>query len=172
MFAKKSDKDKLLKDAFSKIKAELEDHLDTINENTNEIQSNYNYISELDLRIEKLNEKMDEILMLLQGKSAEPKKIKLNLREQEVFLVLYTANDKLNYAAIARRLGLTEELVKDHVQSIIKKGVPIVKQYDGGVSYLYIEQSFMSSQAKFNVVDLDPGLRKEILDSIKAPKDA
>ena len=68
---KKEDK---LKATFTKIKEEFEDHLDSINENTNEIHSNYEYLCELDSKIEKLNEKLEEIMMFMQHLSKKSPK--------------------------------------------------------------------------------------------------
>lgn len=170
MFHKKSDRNKAIKEAFSKIKVELEDHLDTINENTKEIESNYNYISEVETKIEKLNEKMDEILMFLNNnQELKQKKIKLTFREQEVFLVLYTAHDnlKLTFSSIAQRLGLTEELVKEYINSIIQKGIPLIKKYRNNITFISLDPKFKHIQAKNNLVDIDGNLRKEIIENLR-----
>ncbi len=50
-----------LQDAFSKIKEEFEDHLTAINQNTTEIQANYGYLSEIDEKIEKICQRLDQI---------------------------------------------------------------------------------------------------------------
>ena len=46
-----------LKGVFSDVKEELEDHLTAINENTNEISANYEYLCEIDSKMDKLNER-------------------------------------------------------------------------------------------------------------------
>ena len=84
-----------LHDAFSQIKEEFEDHLVAINENTNEIQSNYEVISEIDQKLNKLSERLDRIEFFLQKEGLETeekqefKPVRLSKREQEVFLVMY-----------------------------------------------------------------------------------
>ena len=50
-----------MRHAFNKIKEELTDHLQTINENTAEINSNHNYVLHLENMINKLNERLDEV---------------------------------------------------------------------------------------------------------------
>ena len=50
-----------LHDIFSQIKDEFEDHLTTINENTNEIQANYELVCNIDQKLNKLAERMDEM---------------------------------------------------------------------------------------------------------------
>ena len=60
-----TEKDDKLKATFNKIKEEFEDHLDSINENTNEIHSNYEYMCELDSKIEKVNENLQNLRLSL-----------------------------------------------------------------------------------------------------------
>ena len=59
--------DKNLKQAFLKIKREFEEHLQAINENTNEIQSNYEYFCEVDGKMDKLAERIEKIQLYLQS---------------------------------------------------------------------------------------------------------
>ena len=59
-----------LKLSFKKIKQELDSYLDTINQNTNEIQSNYEFLIELDKKIENISDRLDEITMLVNPKTA------------------------------------------------------------------------------------------------------
>ena len=68
-----------IKLAFSEIHDEFQEHLESINENTTEIQSNYTYLCELDNKIAKLNERIDEIHLILANLTAEKKKKKQNL---------------------------------------------------------------------------------------------
>ena len=113
---------------INSLRDELDDHLDAINRNSNEIQTNYEIICDLDSKVQKLNEKIDRIQMLLEDKEVEkeePKPITtLTFREQEVFLVLYTCDEqRLTYKDIARKTGLTELLVQGYIINLIKKGV-------------------------------------------------
>ena len=57
--------DKGIKTAFTQIYDEFEDHLHAINENTSEVQENYTYLCEMDNKIAKLNERIDEIHHML-----------------------------------------------------------------------------------------------------------
>jgi len=58
-----SSKDKKIKASFKKIRTEMDDHLDAINENTNELVSVADYIAELEAKIVKLGERLDEAEM-------------------------------------------------------------------------------------------------------------
>ena len=158
---KKSELNKI----FSQIKEEFEDHLTSINENTNEIQSNFQYLSELDSKIEKLNEKLDKIQFFLEKNlSYRPEKtlnfdiLPLTQKEQEVFLVLYTleeAKGAVSYVDIARRVALPEELVSSYITGMIEKGVPIIKKYLNNKAYLKLDRSFKNIQAKENILKLN-----------------
>ncbi|MBN2367462.1 hypothetical protein JXC34_00460 [Candidatus Woesearchaeota archaeon] len=152
------DKDRQLKQAFDKIKAEMTDHLEAINENTDEISSNHDYILLLEKMIHKLNERIDELEMKLsdmsgQKKADDLKDIILKPKEQEIFLLLYSrTGDLLDYKEISRITGLTEELVRKYISGIIDKGIPIVKKYFDNKVYLILDADFRNLQAKNNVV--------------------
>lgn|GEM_PF-359610 len=155
---------KRLKAAFEKIKEELEDHLETINDNTNEIQANYEFLCKLEKKIDKLNEKVEQLQMLLvtaakvkENITVEP----LTAREQEVFLALYTSDVFMKYSDIARNLGLTEGLVKNYVTNIIEKGVPIIKKYQHNETFLMLEPVFKNLQTKKNVLKINESIIKQ-----------
>jgi DNA-binding MarR family transcriptional regulator len=155
--------DKRLKRAFQKIKEEMDDHLQAINENTNEISASYDYIQELERMISKLNERLDENemkLARLTGKKTMDadmfKNIRLNPKEQEIFLLLYEENGDLqDYRKIARRLGLTEEIVIRTVAALCSKGIPIQKKHFDNKIYLVLDAEFRNLQAKEKVLKLE-----------------
>lgn len=147
--------------SFSKIKEEMDDHLQSINENTNEIQLNHDSMSELDNKIEKLNQRLDEIEMFIRHATGEEEEIKLTLREQEVFLALYTNEELVTYRDIAKKLGLTESLITKYITDIIKKGVPLVKLYEKNRVYLQIDEKFRDMQAKNNILNISETVQKQ-----------
>ena len=153
-----------LQDVFSKIKEEFEDHLTAINENTNEIQANYEYLCEIDDKIEKICQRLDQIELFLQKQhnfKLEEKQTynieKLTKREQEVFLVLYTSEEKgpVSYKELSRKTGLPEELVSSYIVSIVQKGVPIKKRYIANKAFLFLEKRFKNLQAKENILKIE-----------------
>ncbi|MCM2325842.1 MAG: HTH domain-containing protein [Candidatus Woesearchaeota archaeon] len=155
--------DKRLKKAFQKIKEEMDDHLQAINENTNEISASYDYIQELERMISKLSERLDEnemkISRLTGKKTIDAEKfkdIRLTPKEQEIFLLLYEENgDLLDYRKIARRLGLTEEIVIKTVASLCAKGIPIEKKHFDNKIYLVLDAELRNLQAKEKVLKLE-----------------
>jgi len=154
---------KELKKSLTSIQNEFEDHLESINENTNEIQSNYEFLCELDSKIEKLNERIDKIQFLLEGKKDSNYEIMpLTKREQEIFVVLYTSNDFLSYSDIAKKTTLTFSLVQAYISNIIAKGVPILKKYINNKVFLYLDPVFRNVQAKENLVEIDGSVIKSV----------
>ncbi len=151
-----------LKRGFSKIKQEFTHHREAINENTNEIQANYEYITELESRIEKLKEKIDEMQMFL--KSSTNYKVDegtdkyqiqpLSVNEKRVFIILYTSPSLLTYNDIAHALNISESLGRSYSTNLIEKGVPIVKKYVAGKPYLSLDVNFKKAQAEYNIVKL------------------
>lgn len=153
-----------LKSEFTNIRQEFEEHLQAINENTNEISANYEYICEIEKKLGKLSERVDNIQMYLESRSdisiAGRYNIevqRLNRREQEVFLVIYTLEEEkgsVTYGDIANRLGMSEQLAGNYVTSLIEKGVPISKRYINSKPYLKLDPDFKTLQTKENILQL------------------
>ena len=149
---------------FTRIKHEFEEHWQAINENTNEISANYEYTRELEIKLDKLSERVDQIQMYLESNSgiAVAKRNnfdvkKLNRREQEVFLVIYTLEEEkgsLTYEDIARKLNISEQLAGCYVTSLIEKGVPIMKRYFNSKPFLKLDPVFKTLQTKENILQL------------------
>ncbi len=161
-----------LRTAFSKIKEELAEHLDSINDNTNEIQSNYEYLCEIDSKVQKLEEKMEEVLMFLRQSGGEvslsapemPDKIRLTQSEQQVFLIMHNlgATQPLCYRDIAAILSIQEHLVRAYVGSITSKGVPVIKKYNHDGVRLSIDDDFRELQTKMNVLGISEDVNRKV----------
>ena len=150
------------KGVLGQLKDELEDHLVAINENTSEIQSNFEYLCEIDRKIEKLAERIDQLsLVLSDGKDKSEKKFdiqKLTKKEKEIFMVVYRLteeNGEASYREIAKKLCVSASLVSAYVTSLIEKGIPIAKRYVGKTAKLTLDKSFRDQQAKKNIVGLN-----------------
>ena len=155
---------KSLKTELEKIRHEFEEHLQAINENTNEIAANYEYICEIESKLDKLSSRVDQLQMYLEANSsiAIAKRNnfdvkRLNRREQEVFLVIYTLEEEkgsLTYSDIASRIGISEQLAGNYVTALIEKGVPIMKRYLNSKPYINLDPEFKTLQAKENILQL------------------
>lgn len=70
---------------FNNIKEELDEHLQSINENTNEIQANYEYLNKIDEKINKINEKIEILRLQIEALSKQTQKdivIRLTPKDQ------------------------------------------------------------------------------------------
>ena len=158
------DTHKDLHDAFSQVKEEFEDHLTAINQNTNEIQANYELVCNIDQKLNKISERLDrmEFFLQKQGMPLEEKEqfkpIRLTKREQEIFLILYTLEEikgTVKYIDIAKKLCLTEDIVASYITNMVQKGVPIIKKYISNQAHLTLNKRFKSLQAKENILGIE-----------------
>jgi ribosomal protein S6 len=162
------DKLKLLKvtlnRSFEQIQEQFEDHLEAINENTNEIHSNFEYLCEMDCKIDKLAEKIDELNQFIReqrGEKVEKRKFEprpLTKKEKEVFYALYVLTEGrrfTTYKEISRRACFSEELVASYVTSLIEKGIPVVKRYANRKAYIALDPEFREIQARENIVGVN-----------------
>ncbi len=151
-------KKKVPSEALEDIKEELDEHLGAINENTSEIQSNFEYLSELNSKIERLSQRLDQIQMFLKMKTKEKKYSisPLTPNEKEIFLVLYTSeNDALlTYSQIAKKVCLPELLVSEYITSLIAKGLPVHKKFVNNTAVISLDPDFKEVQAKENLIQL------------------
>lgn len=165
---KKKISEEAIKSSFKRVKEELNEHLEGINQNTNEVQANYEYMQKLNIKIDKLNEKLEEIRMHLDMIQDDASKnyeqytnIKLTIREQEVFLVLYTNRDYINYKQIAKRLGLTETLVGNYLTNLVEKGIPILKRYEERIAFVRLEPLFKDLQTRENLLKINDRIARD-----------
>jgi len=165
-----SNENQQLMTTFKKISEEMAEHLDSINENTNEIQETNEYLCEIDDKIEKLRERIEEISIFI-GMNKNHDELtnpirSLTINEKEVFLVLYTLGEEkeyISYEDIAKNLGLTEQLAMKYITNIIKKGVPIMKRYIANKVRLRLNPDFKRLQAKENLLDIDKAAPQKLL---------
>ena len=94
-------------------------------------------------------------------KSIEKRNITLTLREQEIFLVLYTSENPSNSRQISRKLGLPEESTKNYIDNIISKGVPVIKRYVNGEILYVLDAEFKNLQAKENILSINEAIAKQ-----------
>jgi len=150
--------------SFEQIKEQFEDHLETINENTNEIQSNFEYMCDLDRKIDKLGERIDQLTNLIReqkGESTEKKTFTiqpLTKKEKEVFYALYVLTEHRKYATykeISRIARFSENLVASYLTNLIEKGIPVVKKYANRTAYLSLNPEFRELQTTENIVGVN-----------------
>ncbi|MBR9691525.1 hypothetical protein GOV06_01950 [Candidatus Woesearchaeota archaeon] len=147
----------------SEIQEEFEDHLQSINENTAEIQSNYEFSCELDNKITKLNERIDEVYTILSKLTG--KKIRktskyedidpLTTMEKNVFLNLYTEEQPMTYSELAKKMNMPISLARQYITNLLEKGIPIQKKYIKTKPFICLDPKFKNLQAKKNILKIE-----------------
>ncbi|MBT3304351.1 hypothetical protein HN592_03675 [Candidatus Woesearchaeota archaeon] len=146
-----------LKISFRRVETELNDHLESINSNTNEIQSIYELLTELEEKIEKMSSRVDEIHLKL-----EPKKKKvldfriepLTKREKEVFFALYASDTQTTYDKLSKKTNFEEVMVQEYVTNLIAKGIPLTKKFKNNQIFIELDSEFKELQAKENLIKM------------------
>ena len=160
--------DKKLRDAFRKIREEKDEHLESINQLTAELQSAFEYISDLEGRYDKLKEITDELQMfknsMLLNDKSHFSNIILSLDEQKLFLTLYVFGEKepLSYKFLTKRLGLELETVKLLISSLLDKKIPITREKISTEWYFNIDSRFRELQTKENLIKIHESVSKGI----------
>lgn len=137
---------------------ELNDHLISINDNTSEIVVNSEKIREIDAKLEGFEERIDKMETLVESFLFNPEKFKninLNLREQEIFLILYGSTKPLKYKDIIKKTGLAYETVTRYVEYLIIKGIPVHKTIESEDIAVTLDEDFKAFQMKNNLISLD-----------------
>ncbi len=144
---------------FSRIKEELDDHLESINENTIEIQTQYEYLAQLSARVEKLAERLTRLERLF-NQPVEEEKVTFIFSpdEEEAFLLLLDAARKkrlVSYETLAEKLGVSRTYAASLIARLIEKGIPVEKKLLGDTILLDLDPGFAQKQPDYRVVMID-----------------
>ncbi len=136
------------------IRHALEEHLSAINENTEEIQSLFDFLSEVEMKIDKLSQRLDKFQLSIGQPSEKPQIAPLTQVEQKVFLVLYTEETALSQKEIMDRSGFSADFVRECISSLIKKGIPLQRSFFNEQIFIRLDPQFKELQAKENLINL------------------
>ncbi|MFH1590981.1 MAG: hypothetical protein ABIC95_03555 [archaeon] len=154
--------------SLENIRKEFDEHLSSINENTNEIQTSYEYLSDLDVKMNKLHERIEQISLLLnvhQNTKDEYITLPLTEAEQEVFLHLYamTESGPVSVSLLARKCGQTLTTMVGFLNNILRKGVPVVQHRSPEDLKVSLDDVFRQTQARKNVVGINENVATRIV---------
>ena len=144
---------KEIKKDIEHVKKDLDEHLLSINENTSEIQSLFEYIQTVENKIDRLTQRLD-CLQLSQETAIKIEIKPLNHLEKKVFLILYTEEMPLSYKEIALRSELPLAIIPDILSNLSNKGVPLQRKLFNNQTFLKLEPNFKEIQAKENIINL------------------
>lgn len=169
---KLEDMEKNVKESFRNLKSELEDHLDSINDNTNEVE----YFAELMMEFDNRLTRMENAIFSMTSKVNQiipddnhPRSAKLTDKEADVFQIIFRSeNEPVGLNDLSKQTNITENNVKKIVQNMIEKQIPIISTDTTNGRFFYVEESFREKQLKFNVLNLSTNLTLDVFDqSIK-----
>ena len=152
---------------MQQIREELDDHRDSINSNTDEIESSNEYIHQLMSQMDKINERIDAIALYLKKQDTHFSDenvfdIKpLTKKEKEIFSTIYEllqTQSEVSYKDIARKQVMALSVVPNYISALIEKGVPFIKQVKGRNVTISLKKTFCQQQAKQNIVGVNSKL--------------
>ena len=141
-----------VKKHFLLVKQNLSEHLSAINENTSELHSFFDYLQELDQKIEKLSQRIDQIQ--LQNHKEKPYITPLNATEKKIFLALYTEETPLNCLEISQKTSIPLSIIREHLTTLSQKGIPLTRSFVNNQTFYQLDQNFKEWQAKNNIINL------------------
>ena len=139
---------------FAAIRKMLEEHLSAINDNTAEVQALFDFLQELEIKVEKVSQRLDQTQLSLGIPKPKTSIAPLNQMERKVFLVLYTGEALLTYQEIAEKSELSPSIIPECISSLIQKGVPFRRSFFENQLFVGLEPGFKEVQAKENIVNL------------------
>lgn len=146
---------KTMQSTILDMRDELDQHLDSINQNTMEIQGNYDYLEELDKRMDKIESKLDQLSQLLSQHhiQQEPiESISLTSEEKELFFTLYTSQEPLSFEELAHRTKVESFMIEDFLSSMQIKKVPLEIKHFAGKTFVLLSENFKNRQAKERLI--------------------
>lgn len=137
-------------DSLEHMREELDDHLQSINENTNEVQANFEYIKQIDSRMKLIEKKLSKLFT--DDSLDNVSEIELTEKEKDVYMVLekLSGEKSVEYVEISASVKLSEALVRAYVMNMIEKGVPIRKKYSRGRVKIELDPLFKILQEERN----------------------
>jgi len=145
-----------LKGEITSMKEEVEDHFHAINGNTDEIDIQNNFICEIDNRLTKMEERMDELHFLLKQLVTRAKlSVELSKDEQRLFLILYTHDKFMKTTAVANKAAIEQDIAEEALTSLMDKGIPLEREILDGHVYFRMNNDFKLRQAKEQIIKID-----------------
>ena len=137
---------------FVKVKKAIEEHLFAINENSLEISSLFDYLQDVEEKMDRLSARLDQLQ--LSSVPSEKKIGSLTERERLLFAQLYTAEKALSYHDLAKRCNCSHSEVSSGINSLASKGVLFSRQLLHKKMLISLDSNFKERQAKENLVNL------------------
>ncbi len=156
-----------LKREVSGIREEIDEHLQAINDNTSEQEIHNTYICEIDNRLTKIEEKVDQLHFLLRQLVSRAKlSVELSKDEQRIFLILYTHGKFMKTNEISARTWLDLDIVEESLASMLDKGIPVEREILDGNVYFRLNKEFRLRQAKESIIKIDTDVTSQFQNTL------
>lgn len=158
--------EKNIRESFKNLKLELEDHLDSINDNTNELEHFSEIIYEFDNRLNKIEDTLEFIKnSLVNNDIKKPTGPRLNEKESDIFQAIFRQEgEPVLLASLSKEVGIPENSLKRVITAMVNKGIPIMQTNCATGKFFYLENDFREKQLKHNVLNLSTNLTLDIFD--------
>ena len=133
------------------IRIALEEHLNSINENSQEIQALFDYLQDTENRISSIENTL-KLLNLSSEKKYSP--LKLNETEKKLFQTIYSEDKPLDYQEISDLTSIPLSTVPDCISSLVNKGIPLNRSYINKKLFIGLERQFKDVQMRENILNL------------------
>ncbi len=139
---------------FESIQQQFEEHLTAINETTSEIQALFDYLHQIEIKVDKVVQRLDAMQLSQSQPEAKLGSFSLTQLEKQIFLALYTEETPLSYKEIAIKAQLPESLIPECISALVDKGIPFQRVFYHDRLFLKIESRFKELQAKHNLINV------------------
>ncbi len=146
----------IIKQVFDGMREELDDHRQTINENTTEIETVFEFLNALEAKLDNVQHLVERLALTLN--QSTPVIGVLTRREKTVCQTLFLLGKTRPWVSceeIATKCGLSREVLAATLAALVTKHVPVLKKYDSTRAYAQLSPEFREQQAKHNVIKAD-----------------
>ena len=141
-----------MKKSLEQIRHVLEEHLSAINDNTTEIQVLFDYLQEVETKVDSLSQRLDKLQ--LDQPAEKVGIIPLSKVETDIFLILYTEESALSAEEISVKTKLPLAAIMESISFLIKKNIPVHRSFFNQQFFFALDAQFKEIQAKENVINL------------------
>ncbi|MDO8661445.1 MAG: hypothetical protein Q7K43_06145, partial [Candidatus Woesearchaeota archaeon] len=133
----------IVKQVLDTMRDELDDHRQTINENTTEIETVFEFLNALEAKLDNVQQLVEKLALSLQ----EPQQQigVLNRREKTVCQALFLLGKTKPWVScedIAKHCQISREVLAATLAGLVTKHVPVIKKYDSTKAYAQLTPSF------------------------------
>ena len=149
--------------SFSKVKEEMDEHLQSINENTIEIEHQHDTIFSLEEKMEKLSMRMDTIQMMFTKLIMQTRvSVQLSDNEQSVFALLFEFTKYIPLKYVAEKTSLSETDLEESLPALRDQRIPVEQRTIGDKAYLKMDADFRELQMREHIVKINPSVMQRM----------